>query len=180
MMVALATLALSLQGARSAPVGPSTTSFDLVPRNATCLPDAQGTVTVFHKEEALGSDSLHLEAQGLPPKTDFAVFLTSADAFATPPFGAVQYIGDFTTNGAGKGSLKVDAIVDEAFSSTLVGDPPTRVRAELDHLVFWFADPAQVPDCFDFTGSTPFDGDGQAGPAAMSSRGPTGLEDFPD
>ena len=180
MLVALVTIAFSLQGARSAPGEFLTTSFDLVPRNATCLPDAQGTVTVVHKEEALGADTLRLEAQGLPPDTDFAVFLTSDDAFATPPFGAVQYIGDFTTSAAGQGSLKVRTIVGEAFSSTLVGDPPTRVRAELDHLVFWFADPAQVPDCFNFTGSTPFDGDGQAGPAAMTSQGPTGLEDFPD
>ena len=177
---AFSLLALSLQGARGVPRRPATTSFDLVPKNAACLPDAQGTVTVAHKEEAQGSDSLHLSVRGLPPRTDFAVFLTSDDAFATPPFGAVQYIGDFTTNPAGVGSLRVDTIVGEAFSSTLVGSPPTRVRVELDHLVFWFADPAQVPDCFHFTGSTPFDGDGEAGPAAMTSQGPTGLEDFPD
>jgi len=155
-----------------------TTSFDLVPRNAACLPAATGHVTVFHKEETLGVDTLHLLASGLPPNTDFAVFLTSADAFATPPFGAVSYIGDFTTNAAGVGSLKVDAIIMEAFVSTNVGDPPTRVRTNLDHLVFWFADPAQVPACFG-TGTTPFDGDGNAGPAAMSSQGATGLETLP-
>jgi hypothetical protein len=87
---------------------------------------------------------------------------------------------DFTTNVAGLGSLKVDAIIAEAFVSTLAGTPPTRVRANLDHLVFWFADPAQVPACFNFVGFTPFDGDGVAGPAAMSSQGATGLEQFPE
>jgi hypothetical protein len=155
----------------------TTISFDLVPVNAKCLPDATADVTVLHKEDTLGVDTLHLDAKGLPANTDFAVFLTSADAFATPPFGAVEYIGDFTTNAAGIGSLKVDAIVAEAFVSTLVSG--TRVRADLDHLVFWFADPAQVPACFNFKGFTPFDGDGHAGPAAMSSEGATGLERFP-
>jgi hypothetical protein len=137
-------------------------------------------VNVFHKEDVLGVDTLHLDARGLPPNTDFAVFLTSADAFAVPPFGTAAYIGDFTTNTAGLGSLKIDAIIAEAFVSALSGTPPTRGRTDLDHLVFWFAEPAQVPACFRFAGFTPFDGDGVAGPAAMSSHGTTGLEQFPE
>ncbi len=177
--VALVSLALTVLAGLGTAQGLETTSFDLLPRNAACLPDATGRVTVFHKEDTLGVDTLHLRVSGLPANTDFAVFLTSADAFATPPFGAVEYIGDFTTNAAGVGSLKVDAIIAEAFVSTNVGNPPTRVRADLDHLVFWFADPAQVPACFNFSGFTPFDGDGNAGPAAMSSQGATGLEQFP-
>ena len=109
---------------------------------------------------------------------DFAVFLTSADAFATPPFGATQYIGDFTTNAAGLGSLKVDAIIGEAFLTAVAGDPPTRGRTDLDHLVIWFADPNQVPaSCGSL--KTIFDGDGDAGPTALSSQGATGLEAFP-
>ena len=158
----------------------STISFSLVPASAAvakCLPDATGDVTVLHKEDILGVDTLHVDVSGLPANTDFAVFLTSADAFATPPFGAVEYIGDFTTNAAGVGSLKVDAIIAEAFVSTLVSG--TRVRADLDHLVFWFADPTQAKAACGLTAITPFDGDGQAGPAAMSSQGKTGLEQFP-
>jgi hypothetical protein len=158
----------------------ATISFNLAPVNATCLPHATGQVTVLLTEETLGVDTLQLNVRGLPANTDFAVFLTSADAFATPPFGSVAYIGDFTTNTRGGGSLEVDAIIGEAFVSTLVGSPPVRVRTDLDHLVFWFADPAQVPACFNFSGFTPFDGDGNAGPAAMSSQGATGLEEFPE
>ena len=176
--VALVSLGFIVLGGLSTAQALEITTFDLMPRNAACLPDATGHVTVFHKEETLGVDTLQLRVSGLPPNTDFAVFLTSADAFATPPFGAVEYIGDFTTNAAGVGSLKVDAIIGEAFVSTNVGDPPTRVRADLDHLVFWFADPAQVPACFG-SATTPFDGDGNAGPAAMSSQGATGLELVP-
>jgi hypothetical protein len=158
----------------------TTISFRLVPASAavaTCLPGATGDVTVLHKEDILGVDTLHLDASGLSRNTEFAVFLTSADAFVTPPFGAVEYIGDFTTNAAGIGSLKVDAIIAETFVSTLVGT--ARVRADLDHLVFWFADPAQAQAACGLTNITPFDGDGVAGPAAMSSQGQTGLEQFP-
>jgi hypothetical protein len=108
-------------------------------------------------QNRLGVDTLQLDARGLPDDTDFAVFLTSADAFATPPFGAVEYIGDFTTDARGRGSLKVDAIVAEAFVSTLVGT--TRVRADLDHLVFWFAKPEQAQDECGLTTTTPFDGE---------------------
>jgi hypothetical protein len=170
-------LALTLLAGLGTAQALETTSFDLSPVNGVCLPDATGRVIVFHKEDTLGVDTLHLQVRGLPGNTDFAVFLTSADGFATPPFGVTDYIGDFTTNAAGIGSLQVDAIINEAFVTTVVpGTPPTRVRTDLDHLVFWFADPAQVPACFNFVNPTPFDGDGSAGPAAMSSSGATGLE----
>lgn len=176
----LATFGFTLACAPGVAHALTTISFNLVPASAAvarCLPDAKADVTVLHKEDTLGIDTLHLDARGLPSDTDFAVFLTSADAFASPPFGAVEYIGDFTTNAAGIGSLKVDAIIAEAFVSTLVSG--SRVRADLDHLVFWFADPAQANAACGLTAITPFDGDGQAGPAAMSSHGNTGLEKFP-
>ena len=177
LLVVVVTLALTLLGALRVAHALTTISFDLVPRNATCLPDATGQVIVLHKEDTLGEDTLHLDVRGLPADTDFAVFLTSADAFATPPFGAVEYIGDFTTNAAGNGSLNVNAIIAEAFVSTLVSG--TRTRADLDQLVFWFADPAQAQAACNLTATTPFDGDGVAGPAVMSSQGQTGLEQFP-
>ena len=178
----LATLGMTMPYALGVAHALTTISFSLAPASAgvaKCLqPNAKADVTVLHKEDTLGVDTLHLDARGLPADTDFAVFLTSADAFASPPFGTVEYIGDFTTNAAGIGSLKVDAIIAEAFVSTLVGT--SRVRENLDNLVFWFADPAQVPACFNFSGFTPFDGDGHAGPAAMSSQTATGLEKFPE
>jgi hypothetical protein len=173
------TLVLITIGSAAAAHAAPGSQFLLEPVNAACLPDAAGTVTVLPTEEVKGVDVLHLLVGGLPPITSFSVFLTASDAFSTPPFGAVQYIGDFTTNAAGAGSLSVRSIVDEAFSSAVAGTPPARVRADLDHVVMWFADPAQVPSCFNFVGSTPFDGDSAAGPAALSSRGATGLEAFP-
>jgi hypothetical protein len=176
----LATLGMTMPYALGVAHALTTISFSLAPASAgvaKCLqPNAKADVTVLHKEDTLGIDTLHLDARGLPADTDFAVFLTSADAFASPAFGAVEYIGDFSTNAAGIGSLKVDAIIAEAFVSTLAG---SRVRADLDHLVFWFADPTQAQATCGLIADTPFDGDEHAGPAAMSSQGQTGLEQFP-
>ena len=146
----------------------ATRSFSLAPASdtiAACLPNAAARVTVFSKEDNRGVDTLDLKAEGLPPNTTFAVFLTE---LPVAPFGAVQYIGDFTTNAAGRGSVRVDAIIEEAFAFNNI----TGVRKDLNHIVFWFADPAADDSCFaPGTGPiTPFDGDGQAGAAAMSSR----------
>jgi hypothetical protein len=142
--------------------------FDLTPPAAVanCLPDATAHVVVFPKEDTRGVDTLALKAQGLSPNTEFAVFLTEKPV---APFGAVEYVGDFTTNAAGRGALRVDTIVNEAFASTVVGG--TRVRAELNHVVIWFADPAGDDFCFGAGGgpTTPFDGDGVAGGTALSS-----------
>jgi len=136
----------------------------------SCLPNATAKVTFFPKEEIRGVDTLDLKAEGLAPNTTFAVFLTE---LPVPPFGAVEYIGEFTTNTAGRGSMRVDAIIEEAFSSTLSENNSDRVRKELNHVVIWFADPAD-PAADDFCpgtgGTTPFDGDGQAGVAALSSK----------
>jgi hypothetical protein len=155
------------QGARSAPF-----TFNLVPASAAiaaCLPNANADVTVFPNEEIRGVDTLDLKAGGLKPETTFAVFLTELPA---PPFGAVQYIGDFTTNSAGNGSLRVDTIVEEAFSSQVVNGQ--RVRKELNNVVLWFADPADDEECVPGSGPSPFDGDANAGLAALSSQNPNG------
>jgi len=143
--------------------------FSLVPASdtiAACLPNAAANVSVLPKEDSRGVDTLDLNAQGLPPNTEFTVFLTESAVSV----GAVQYIGDFKTNAAGRGSMRVNTIVDEAFSSTVVNG--ARVRSELNHIVMWFADPNADNACFaPQTGPiTPFDGDGQAGAAALSSK----------
>jgi hypothetical protein len=148
--------------------------FSLVPASAkiaSCLPNATAEVTVFPKSDVLGTDTLDLTASGLPPNTDFVVFLTQNPAAGTPPFGAVQYMGDFTTNSSGRGSVRINAIIIEAFSSTLVtaGGITTRVRQDLNHVTVWFADPAGDDVCFG-PATTPFDGDGTAGPAVLSSN----------
>ena|SRR5438034_4741037 len=157
----LAVLLPAGQTAHAEPFG-----FNLVPASdpiAACLPDAVARVTVFPREEIRGVDTLDLRAHGLRPNTTFAVFLTE---MPVPPFGAVQYIGDFTTNAAGRGSVRVDAIIDEAFAFNNI----TGVRTELNHIVFWFADPNDDEDCVPGSAPGHFDGDDQSGVAAMSSK----------
>ena len=59
--------------------------------------------------------------------------------------------------------------MEEAFASTLVNG--NRVRADLNHVGFWFADPSGDDVCFG-TGQgavTPFDGDNEAGVQVMNS-----------
>src|SRR5207248_11362107 len=140
--------------------------FNLVPASgpiAACLPNAAATVTVFPREDVRGVDTLDLHAHGLRPNTTFAVFLTE---MPVPPFGAVQYIGDFTTNAAGRGSLRVVVIIDEAFAFNNI----TGVRTPLNHIVFWFADPNDDEDCVPGSAHEHFDGDDQSGVAAVSSK----------
>src|SRR6266542_1603906 len=146
----------------------SPSRFDLVPAsdaiaNCESMPNPAATVAVFPREDVRGVDTLDLHAEGLRPNTTFAVFLTE---MPVPPFGAVQYIGDFTTNAAGRGSVRVDAIIDEAFAFNNI----TGVRTDLNHIVFWFADPGDDEDCVPGSAPTHFDGDGEAGVAAMSSK----------
>jgi hypothetical protein len=139
--------------------------FYLAATSTTCFPDASATVTVLPNEEDRGVDTLHLKAEGLPPQTSFTVFLTELAEF---PFGASEYIAEFTTNKAGRGSVRVEAVIEEAFAF----DGNTKVRKELNHVVVWFADPKDDDVCFGPGGgpTTPFDGDGQAGATVLSSR----------
>jgi hypothetical protein len=169
-------MALAQAPAPAGESAPAFLSFRLTPPPAVaaCLPNATARVVVVPTEEIRGVDTLFLAAHGLPPNTEFTVFLAELPA---PPFGAVEYVGDFTTNAAGRGSVRVDAVVNEAFASTLEGS--TRVRKELDHVVVWFADPADDDFCFGTGGgvTTPFDGDGAAGVTVLSSA--SSLPDAP-
>ena len=168
LLLAIATFGLTLifsaVAANAQGLRPS--RFNLVPASApiaTCLPHAAATVTVFPREDIRGVDTLDLHAEGLRPNTTFAVFLTE---MPVPPFGAVQYIGDFTTNAAGRGHVRIDAIIDEAFAFNNI----TGIRTDLNHIVFWFADPADDEDCVPGSAPGHFDGDGASGVAAMSSK----------
>jgi len=89
---------------------------------------------------------------------------------AGAPFGAAEYIGDFTTNKWGNARNTFRLIVSEAFSSTLVNGQ--RVRVDLNRVGVWFADPADDDFCSaapGINGVTPFDGDNEAGVQAFNS-----------
>src|SRR5690349_10084508 len=109
--VAIATACYDSAAAQDRPF-----QFDLLPPAgaiANCIPNGRASVTVFPKEEKLGTDTLQLRASGLLPNIEVTVFLTE---LAAPPFGAVEYLGDFNTNSAGEGSFRTNTIIDEAFA----------------------------------------------------------------
>ena len=146
------------------------TDLRLTPSNAqlaACMPHARVKVTVKSTTDELGFDIFKVRARGLPPNTDFTVFLLET---AGAPFGAAEYIGDVTSNKHGVGSNTFHLIVDEAFSSTLVNGQRTRV--ELNRVGMWFADQADddfCPAAPGVNGVTPFDGDNEAGVQAFNS-----------
>jgi hypothetical protein len=138
--------------------------FNLVPSNAaiaSCFPNFHVEVEVKLTTDRTGRDIFKINAKGLSPETSFTVFLLEQPG---APFGAAEYIGDFTTNASGHGDNTFRLIVQEAFASTVVGGQ--RVRVDLNHVGFWFADPQSNEACLG-PGSasmvTPFDGDGSAG-----------------
>jgi hypothetical protein len=148
--------------------------LDLTPSSAqlaACMPDAHVIVTVRLATDVRGFDVFHVEADGLPPDTDFTVFLLE---LATAPFGAAEYIGDFTSDDFGRADNTFRLIVAEAFSSTLVDGH--RVRVDLNQVGAWFADPTGDDFCLGQNSPvTPFDGDGEAGVQAFNSANTTPL-----
>ena len=141
------------------------------PQLAACMPRADVDVKVKLTTDTTGFDSFLVDAEGLPASTAFTVFLLED---AASPFGAAEYIGDVTSNARGKAHNEFRLIVQEAFSSTLVGG--TRVRVDLNRIGMWFADPAADDFCLG-AGSpvTPFDGDNAAGVQAFNSLNGTPL-----
>ena len=148
--------------------------LDLTPSSATlagCMPNAKVRVEVSLETARLGFDSFQVDASGLPPKTDFTVFLLEK---AGAPFGAAQYIGDITSDAHGHARNEFHLIVQEAFASTLVNGQ--RVRVDLNQVGMWFADPKADDFCLGPNSPvTPFDGDNEAGVQAFNSANTTAL-----
>lgn len=148
--------------------------LDLTPSSAKlagCMPHAKVRVEVSLETGRLGFDSFQVDASGLPPKTDFTVFLLEQ---AGAPFGAAEYIGDITSDEHGNARNDFHLIVQEAFASTLVNGQ--RVRVDLNQVGMWFADPAADDFCLGPNSPvTPFDGDNEAGVQAFNSANTTAL-----
>jgi hypothetical protein len=133
------------------------------PALAACFPHAKAKVTVDLTTSTKGKDTFTISASGLKPKTDFTVFLLEK---AGAPFGAAEYIGDFTTDRRGEATNSYKLIVEEAFAF----NNETHTRTDLNSVGFWFADPKDDDGCLGANSPvTGFDGDGQAGVQMMNS-----------
>lgn len=140
---------------------------------AQALPEAGGSAVIRELE---GTDQIDIDVDGLPANADYVMFLTEK---AGAPFGAVQYVLDFKTDAKGKGMASVRTIVFNAFALTAMagadGKPDAAAtessRKQLGHLGIWPADPQTLAPLFVSQGLpnavTPFDDDGQAGPAIL-------------
>jgi len=150
------------------PGKPEVVELNLTPSSAqlaACMPDARVDVTVRLTTDLRGFDVFHVQGTGLPPNTTFTVFLIEQ---AGPPFGAAEYIGDFTSDDQGMADNTFRLIVAEAFASTLVDGH--RVRVDLNQVGAWFADPTGDDFCLGPDSPvTPFDGDNEAGVQAFNS-----------
>ncbi len=133
------------------------------PQLAACFPQAKATVTVALTTEKAGKDTFYVAASGLKPNTSFTVFLVEK---AGAPFGAAEYIGDFSTNQYGKAVNTYKLITEEAFAF----NNETGARTDLNSVGIWFADPADDNGCLG-AGSpvTGFDGDASAGVQMLNS-----------
>jgi len=134
------------------------------PALAHCFPHAWAKVDVHLTTDAIGKDSFTIQAKGLKPRTDFTVFLLEQ---AQSPFGAAEYIGDFTTDAHGRATNRFDLIVEEAFAFNNV----THARTDLNSVGVWFADEKDDDGCLGVNSPvTGFDGDGAAGVQMLNSR----------
>jgi hypothetical protein len=132
---------------------------------AACMPGAQLNVEVALTTQERGFDRFEIDARHLPPNRDFTIFLLEQ---AGAPFGAAQYIGDFSTDAYGNAHNDLRLIVQEAFASTIVNG--VRTRVDLNRVGVWFADPLGDDFCLGAgSPTTPFDGDNSAGVQAFNS-----------
>src|SRR5262245_1863617 len=94
-----ATAGLPVSSALAA--APEVVELNLTPSSAAlaaCMPDAHVDVTVRLTTDVRGFDVFRVHGEGLPPNTSFTVFLLQQ---AGAPFGAAEYIGDFTSDAFG-------------------------------------------------------------------------------
>jgi hypothetical protein len=133
------------------------------PALAACFPHARARVDVDLTTDAIGKDRFTITARGMRPRTDFTVFLIEKPG---APFGAAEYIGDFTTNRRGRATNTYNLIVEEAFAF----NNETHTRTDLNSVGVWFADPKDDNGCLG-AGSpvTGFDGDASAGVQMLNS-----------
>ena len=147
-------------------------SFDMVVSQGakTCLPDAQGEVTIKSDGEA---EDMTVSVSGLPPKTGFDFFVIQSPI---APFGLSWYQGDIETNGAGKGvqhfrgRFNIETFIvapgpapaPRVFDDNATTNPPTP-PVQIYHLGLWFNSPndAKAAGCSDAV--TPFNGEHHAG-----------------
>lgn len=157
----------------------STTSFRLFPNRKfkPCLTDAGHTAKVnVQVKRGKSNDTMTLTLSGFKPNLDFDLFTVqnspqTTDGSANPDFnnnfGLAWYQSDIQVGAHGTASVRIKTILlDQIFGfDSGAGLSPTNTF----HVGFWFNRPEDATAC-GFTGTTPFNGEHNAGPLAFVSR----------
>jgi hypothetical protein len=182
----VATAASALMGlgtlASPASAAKSQISFPMVRSTASvaagCLQHARAHVRV---EKQGQTEKMTIRASGLPRNTEFVVFVTQ---LPNAPFGVSWYQSDLDSNGRGRATVTVKGRFNiETFAvAPAPGAAPTP-HGGLDaatnpafkpihafHVGLWFNSPTDAAKAGCLATVTPFNGDHNAGPQAMSTR----------
>jgi hypothetical protein len=168
----------------SIPAAAQNTTFNMI-RSATavsagCIPNALGRVTI----NSLGNvETMHLEATGLPPRTEFDAFVIQ---LPNAPFGLSWYQGDLTTDDNGKGvadfvgrfSIETFIVAPGSGPAPVVhtqpipdaSSNPATGPVHTFHVGLWFGSPEAAAAAGCPATVTPFNGDHSAGIQALSTR----------
>ena len=121
------------------------------------------------------NDQMTLKLSGFQPGLDFDLFTiqnSNQNADGSPvegftTFGLAWYQSDINIHNDGTGKVTIDTILlDQIFGfDPAVALDPTNTF----HVGFWFNNPADAADC-GFVGTTPFNGEHNAGPLAFITR----------
>lgn len=148
--------------------------FDMVRskgiQDSGCLADAKAKVKI----KSLGPvEVMTVEASGLPPKTEFDLFVTQLPA---APFGVSWYQGDLETDRKGKAKQEyIGRFNIETFAiAPGVGPAPVVHNSDASsnpafgpihtfHLGLWFNSPEDAARAGCPAGTTPFNGEHNAG-----------------
>jgi hypothetical protein len=177
--VAAAAFAGSIGVAAASSSKPRHTTFAMFPQTqfVNCLkpspssPTPRVTVDV-HRGDL--NDTAEVELRGFKPNLDFDLFTiqhspqTATGApDANPSVGLAWYQSDLHVDKHGSGEAKVRTILlDQIFG---VDKDVSLAPTNTFNLGFWFNNPADAHNC-GFTGTTPFNGEHQAGPLAFVTR----------
>ena len=172
------------EDAESAPAVVTRSTFQLLPnpKFLTCLSATNGTPTAkVTVVQGKLNDTLTLSLSHVKPNLGFDLFTIQrtnllSNGTVDPSFtnfGLAWYQSDVQADKKGNASVKIQTIlVDQIFGF----DPDVSLApTNTFHVGIWFNNPADATAC-GFSGTTPFNGDHNAGPNAMISvPGASGL-----
>jgi len=177
--VAIAAFAGSVAAAAGATSKPNETSFAMFPQTSflNCLkpnpeaPTPEVRVSV-HRGDL--NDGATIRLRYFKPGLNFDLFTiqhspqtATGTADANPSVGMAWYQSDLHVNDNGSGQAHIRTILlDQIFG---VDKDVALAPTNTFHMGFWFNNPADAQGC-GFTGTTPFNGEHNAGPLAFVTR----------